>query len=110
MTIKATIDEQEREFQVLNDGDGRWTHMISPAHGVRSRESLGNVPLGKMLLRLILPQHEYGGVRYEETGEVRCPEDEWILLGDDERLTGYTVVFFQGTSVQRYKILRLVRD
>ena len=71
--IKATIEDKEQELEVLGQG------MDAPRHATHFLGQTGNLwrithrdtyATITMFLRLIHPQHEFGGVVYEETGEV----------------------------------------
>lgn len=101
MIIKAELDGEEQEFELLGPHKGEATHHIADG-----RVWLGGA-IGYVARLRLIRRHEFGGVVFEETGEVRCAENEWILLGGDERLIGYTVEFFRGQSEQTYRILRI---
>ena len=76
--IKATFHGEEQEFEVLVSGK-HGTHRINGG-GIfeNSGSSWYEVPL-----RLIRKRHTFGGVVFEETGEVRPPgPDEWYLVNN----------------------------
>lgn len=73
MNIKATIDGVEQEFEVVIEGLA--THAICVDRTLHAIPCAGAMTF----LRLIRPRHTFGQVVYEETGEERCPDHEWVL-------------------------------
>ena len=81
MIIKAPIDGQEQEFEIVGN-DGSNTHVLNN-YQIRlwNKNGAGDAVAGEFLrLRLIRATHTFGGVVFEETGEVGYPNhNDWYL-------------------------------
>ena len=107
--IKADIGDGEQEFEVLGKpttfpiGEVA-THVIGVDCKIREAGS------GTYLcyLRLIRKQHTFGGVVFEETGERRKAQNEWVLNEAKVGVPGFAVIYIQGVSNVEFCILRHV--
>ena len=66
--IKAVVDGEEREFELLRHGHMEWTHAINALGEIVPSVSIGPIN-AYALLRLVHKQHVFGPITYEETGE-----------------------------------------
>ena len=83
--IKAVVDGQEREFEILRNWTfGPWTHAINfEGEIVPSNKTAVGGADARIFLRLIQMRHTFGGVVFEETGEFRKPlTGEWSLISE----------------------------
>ncbi len=92
------------DYQVLKEGD-----YFLDAHGVRQYHNYN--PLGQStgahrLVMLPIPTHHvFGTLTFEETGEVRIAEDEWVMATDLDTGTP-TPAFVTGRSDKERIIIR----
>jgi len=108
--IKTDLDGQEREFEVLKPENGNKfaTHRLFDGQLLTARAN----DFGT-LLRLISPRHYFGGVVFEETGEVRQAEPgEWRLESGNfpvfhpNHVSTYEILFSHPMVSGKYPILR----
>ncbi len=104
--IKAQWEGEEREFEALpitkyEESTHHFANGVIMAHS----QSWGFVTP----LRLVGKRHTFGLFEYEETGEVRIANNEWVLLhvGEHGGL-GMTVTYLRGESAGQHPILREV--
>ena len=74
--IKAVVEGQEEEFEILIPGDRTGTHRISNGAIFINLHAWADVPL-----RLIRKRHTFGVITLEETGEKadRFNRGDWYL-------------------------------
>ena len=104
MIIKATIDGEELEFEVLGGKLGvETTHIISGRGNIELLDVNNNIH-AQTHLRLIRKRHSFCGVVFEETGEVRIAHigEAW-LRGD-----GTVCLESLGRTAEALPILRPV--
>ena len=110
MKIKATIDGEELEFELLNHGrTDDVTHYISVQGHISVIAHDFELSTHLTPLRLIRETYVFGGVVFEKTGETRkAKADEWVLqyLLDAIRATPTFVT--SNETCQEYAILHPV--
>ncbi len=81
--IKAMLDVKEQEFEIVGNGV-----LVADAWHITPDGEIEKCGIPSVhdntvtLLRLIRPSHTFGGLVFEETGEVRMvAADEWFLFG-----------------------------
>lgn len=103
--IKATIDDQEQEFEMVGDSDAGRTHCehIITRDGVIKPRGHGHTQ--RVRLRLIRKRHTFGGVVFEETGKTRTlMPGEWGLRHGLIQFSNAEI----NNTVEEYAILRHV--
>ena len=104
--IKVTIDDQELEFEILDRGiRNAATHRIWAGKVQPLEKSGSDYPMEATLLILQHKRHTFGGVVFEETGEVRLvlPKDFYLRDGCLRHRPNW-----QGEGTVPYTILRPV--